>query len=426
MKFLRSFSLPFVLFCCLSIAGLTGLGCRQAPPLSRGGSDTRLEVWGLWQSSSTMNSVIEAFAQETGIQVDYQKLASVADYERMLLEAFALNREPDAFVIHHTWVENKRHFMTPAPPDVISMRQLLDEFVDVVAFDVVRDNGIYALPFSVDTLALYYNRDMLSAAGAVRPPRTWEEVQRLTESLTRIGRTGDIEQSAIAFGTGANINRAGDIVQVLMMQSGMPLSDPNSGRASLFDEGGTRSLTFYTDFANKTKTVYTWNLQQDYSLDAFAASKTAMMVNYSYHAATIRAKSPRLAFATAPLPQIPDSKIVNFASYWPFAVSINSDHQNEAWQFVRFMTRPDMAERINQAEALPPAHRESIDKLRGDPFLGVFAEQALTAASWRRPDIAATDAIFHDMIDSVVLGTAAVSEALTTAEGKLNQLRSSQ
>lgn len=402
---------------------LTGFGCRPRPAGSNLGTDAKLVVWGLWQNSADMGGIVAAFQESTGVTVEYKKVASVADYERRLLEALAEKRGPDVFVIHHTWVESKRALLSPAPASVIDERALREEFVEVVADDLMREGQIYALPVSVDTLALYYNKDQLSAAGMARPPRTWDEVQRAVEQLTAITRFGTIERSALALGTAANVNRAADILQLLFVQSGLAISDSESGHISLIGDVGERALTFYTDFANKSKQVYTWDLQQDYSLDAFAEGDTAMMINYSYHIPTIKAKNPRLDFAIAPLPQIADSGTANFASYWPYAVSQQSALPEVAWQFVRFVTNTEAAQTLNKAAATPPARRDSIAAAARDPVTGAFAEQALTAATWPRADIVATDAIVNTMIDSIVTGAATASESLRRAEDQLNQLK---
>lgn len=402
---------------------LTGFGCRPRPTGSNLGTDTKLVVWGLWQNSAEMSPLVTAFQESTGVAVEYKKVASVADYEKKLVEAFAEKRGPDVFVIHHTWAESKRALISPAPKSVIDERALREEFVDVVADDLLREGQIWALPVSVDTLALYYNKDILSAAGIPRPPRTWDDIQRVVAQLTAVTRFGTIQRSAIALGTAANINRAADILQVLFLQSGLPIKDPApEGAVNIAGDIGERALTFYTDFANKSKKVYTWDLQQDYSLDAFAEGETAMMVNYSYHIPTIRAKNPRLDFAISPLPQIADSTATNFASYWPFAVSQQSVLPEVAWQFVRFLTNTEAAQALNKAAATPPARRDGIAEAARDPVIGAFAEQALTAATWPRTDIVATDAIVNTMIDSVVTGAATPAESLRRAQDQLNQL----
>jgi multiple sugar transport system substrate-binding protein len=411
-----------IIFAALSTVALTGFGCRPRTPVLDVGTARPLVVWGLWQTSEAMTPVISAFKESTGVEVEYKKIASVADYEKQLLQALAERRGPDVFVIHHTWIEGKKALMAPAPAEVIDERALREEFVDVVAADVLQAGQIYALPTSVDTIALYYNKDLLAGSGIARPPRTWQELQQVVERITRISRFGSIDQSAIALGTASNINRAADLLQLLWLQSGVNLT-PQAEGTGITSEPGERALVFYTDFANKSKKVYTWDLQQDYSLDAFAEGETAMMLNYSYHVPTIRAKNPRLNFAIGPMPQIADGKVVNFAAYWPFAVSQQSDIQPLAWQFIRFLTTTEVSKALNQAAGSPPARRESITEAARDPLLGVFAEQTLTATTWPRIDVVATDAIVNTMIDSVVTGAAAPAESIRRAEGQLNQLR---
>jgi multiple sugar transport system substrate-binding protein len=406
----------------VSVFALTGVGCRPTlGPASNGGSSA-LVVWGLWEESAALEPIITAYKEETGLDIEYRKIASVADYENQLLSAIAEDRGPDIFVIHHTWVETKRGLMSPAPTDVIDERAAREEFVDVVTDDLIRDGRVYALPTSVDSLALYYNKDLLSAAGVARPPRTWDEFLAVVERITRVNRLGVIEQSAAALGTAANISRATDIIQLLLMQSGLSLANDDN-KVQLSNDAGVKALTFYTDFANKSKQAYTWNLQQDYSLDAFAEAKTAMMINYSYHIPTIRAKNPRLRFDIAPAPQIADSKVQNFASYWPYAVSNKSQAPDVAWLFLRRMTETDGSMAIIRHHQIPPARRDGVASLSRDPTLGVFAEQALTAVTWPRGDIVAIDAIINTMIDSVVTGGSTIAASLTRAQEQINQIQ---
>lgn len=409
-----------VILCALA---LSGFGCRRPESGIGSGTSGTLVMWGLWQESSMMKPVIDAFEQQTGIKVEYKKIASVATYESDLVQALAEGRGPDIFVIHHTWVNDKRGLMAPAPENIVNPKDLQTEFVDVVGEDLVRDGFVYSLPTSVDTMALFYNKDLLNAAGVARPPRTWQEFQQSVERLTKISRLGVIQQSGGAIGTAANVNRAPDIAQLLMLQSGIPIIEDN-GKISISGDIGQRALTFYTDFANKSKRVYTWNLNQDFSIDAFAEGETAMMFNYSYHVATVQAKNPRLNFGIAKMPQISDSSTpLAFANYWPFSVSVSSSSPAAAWQFVRFLTSGQSAAAINQLQKAPPARRDNIPQVVNDPTFGVFAEQSLIATTWPRFDIVATDAIFNSMIDQVVTGATTVQDALRRAEDQLQQLR---
>ena len=380
-------------------------------------------VWGLWQESEQIQPLLDAFEAQTGVKVDYQKRASVATYEKELLEALAQGRGPDVFVIHHTWVEGKRGLMSPAPPEVIDERAVQDEFVEVVRKDVVRDGFVYALPTSVDTLALYVNNDLLNANAVPGPPATWEKFSAAVQSITRVTRTGQLQQSAAALGTADNVNRASDIVQLLMLQSGLSITN-DEGEIDFTQPAGETALTFYTDFANKSKKVFTWeDVTQDFSIDAFSEQETAMMINYSYHIPTVRSKQPRLNFSIAPVPQIGGTQNPRaFASYWPFAVSNTSRAPVTAWQLVRFLTSKEASETLNKAQVLPPARLDSIETFARDPILGPFAQQSLIAATWPRVDILAADGIFNRMVNSVIKEGVTVPEALRSGADQLEQL----
>lgn len=406
----------------LALFTLTGFGCRR-PAGTTETINQPLIVWGLWQESGQIQPLLDAFTQQTGLKVEYKKMASVATYEKDLLEALAEGRGPDVFVIHHTWVEGKRGLMSPAPPEVADERAVREEFVSVVGSDVIRDGFVYALPTSVDTLALYVNNDILAGSGVARAPRTWSDfLITAVPRITRFTRTGVLQQSAAALGTAANVNRASDILQLLMLQGGLEIVKPD-GTVDL--RQGENALTFYTDFSNKSTKAFTWDLSQDFSLDAFAEGDTAMMINYAYHIPTIRAKNPRLNFSIAPVPQYPDTGLENyrtFASYWPFAVSNTSRAPVSAWQFVRFLTAAPQVDQLNQAQGLPPALKNSVPDFSRDPLIGVFADQALTAMSWPRIDIVASDGIFNRMIDDVVTGAASVPDVLARAQDQLEQV----
>jgi multiple sugar transport system substrate-binding protein len=408
----------------VSLITLTGFGCRSTATPDQTSRD--LVEWGLWQDSDEMKPVIDAFTAQFGGTVTYKKVASVATYEQELVQALAEGRGPDVFVLHHTWIDPKQRLLSPAPASIVDERAVRDEFVDVVAADLIRDGNVYALPTSVDSLAMYYNKDIFNAAGIARPPRTWTDFQQMTERITKVSRVGTIEQSAAALGTAANVNRAPDILQVLLLQSGLPIVDPTRGNlVAIANEIGERALTFYTDFANKAKQVYTWNLQEDFSIDAFAEGEAAVMFNYSYHIPTVRAKNVRLNFGIAPLPQISDveqGRRINFAAYWPYGVSSSSQYPSAAWAFVRFLTNKENAAAVNLAQGAPPARRDSVVDLQRDPTLGVFAEQSLSARTWPRIDMPATDAIFNTMIDTVVVGSASVTDSVRQAEDQLNKL----
>lgn len=398
---------------------LVGAACGRAPS----GKKPVLVVWGVFDSAESMRPLIQAFEnQQGGARIQYKKISPVDSYEQQLISALAENRGPDVFLVHASWLPRREGTLLPAPVELLPEKAVRDEFVDVVAKDFVRDGRVLGLPVFMDTLALFYNKDLFNAAGVARAPRTWQEVHEVVKKLTRVNDTeeaGKIERHGIAMGAGTNVNRAPDILSILMLQNGARMLDEDGLPAFGKDPNALQALTFYTDFANPAKEVYSWNLRSDYSLDAFAEGEAAMMINYSYHVPTISAKNPRLNFAVAPLPQVEtgnrDNPPKTYASYWAYGVSKNTTAPVEAWNFVRFFTSFDSSRQYLEQSGYPPARRDLVAQLQNDARIGVFAKQALIAETWQQPDNRAVDRVFTEALDAVVSGQDSVEGALRRA-----------
>jgi len=58
----------------------------------------------------------------------------------------------------------------------ISLNGLIQNFPEVIYRDNVKDNQIYGLPLSLETMALFYNKEILDNANIPLPPQTWIEL----------------------------------------------------------------------------------------------------------------------------------------------------------------------------------------------------------------------------------------------------------
>ena len=402
-----------------------------------GGGTTQsatLEFWGVFDDRSAFDKVIADFqSQNSGIKVLYRQF-SYEEYERSLIDALAAGTGPDIVMIHNTWLPKHGDKLKFLPATIPGLKQPLltiqdyrTNFVDVAFNDFVFNNQIYALPLYVDTLALFYNKDILNSAGISRPPQDWDEFNSDVETITRLDGSGQIIQSAAAIGTARNINRSTDLLSALMIQTGVRMTDADNTGASFASRisdtpVGELALKYYTDFANPSVRTYTWNDDQYYSVDAFTAGKTAMMFNYSHQAGVLKNKSSRLNFGVAPMPQVSSTDVKNYANYWGIGVTAGSKFQNESWKFAAYLASKEGAQSYLSATLRPSARRDLIELQRNDLDLGVFAVQALSARSWYQIDNTAIETIFADMIDDVNFGRASVKNSLENAESRVNVL----
>lgn len=454
----------------------SGFGCAiQDAQTQAAMKPITLTYWRAWDDSDAFDAIIKNYKSvHPNINIEYKKFR-YDEYENELLNALAEDRGPDIFSIPNTWIkkyQNKIEAMpkttTLAYPVIqgtikkeiitqirtnptLSIKELRNNFVDVVYNDVIikqyddktkqTSELVYGLPLFVDTLAMYYNKDLFNNAGIAEPPAFWNKTfQQYVKKLTKQNTKGQIIQSGVALGGSTNIQRSTDILSVLMLQNGATMM--NDSGSVLFDtlpQGrsdqqyipGLEALRFYTDFANPAKEVYSWNKDLDDSLQMFTDNKLAIMFGYSYQLPTIKAQAPKLNFAVAPLPQIENGEQnINFANYWVETVSKKSQHKNEAWDFVQFMTKADQVKTYLAQTNRPPALRTLIsntdfyqkDSNANAFYIDVFANQVLTAKSWYHgQDSNAAEKIINEMIDNVVAGQADIKEIIGLAARKVQQ-----
>jgi multiple sugar transport system substrate-binding protein len=424
-----------IVLCLALILVLTSLGCKKKQDSQKTPAQKiTLSWWRLWDSSDVFSSAIAAYEKEhPGVKIEYKKL-TYPEYEKTIIESLAAGRGPDIWSIHNSWVPKHLDKLYPAPQALFSPQQYQEAFVDVAEQDFIITDKIYGLPFSVDTLALYYNKDLFNTAGITLPPQTWEEFKEDVRKLTKTDEEGNITQAGASLGTAKNVNRAVDILYLLMLQNGTKMTSDDKKFATFTAKTKTESdeefipgldaLIFFTDFANPQKTVYTWNPGLPNSIDAFVDEKTAMIFNYSYQDVVIKSKSPKLNYAIAPAPQIEaDPQIaINFANYWGEIVSSASPNRDLAWDFLLYMAKKENMENYAKLTKRPSSRRDVINLQLEDPNLKIFARQALTAKSWYQKDAATIENIFIETIENIVLGEASTEEALTKATTQVNAM----
>jgi len=414
-----------VFFSGVFAAGLSP--CKEPAP-----APATLEFWSVFDDSDVFDPLIKKYTEiYPSITINYSK-KNIVTYEQDLVNALATGRGPDIFSIHNTWLPKHKNKLAPVAEAIISPQRFGELFVDVAAQDFIDGGKVYALPLTVDTLALFYNKDLFNSAGIATVPQTWTEFNGAVEKLTQRDNKNNILQSGAALGTAKNINRSTDILMALMLQSGATMMKTDR-TAAAFDQDvmaqggvfnpGRQALIFYTNFASPGLKIYAWNQYQNYSIDAFIEGKVAMMLNYNYQLPLIKARAPHLEMGVAPLPQISStSKKVTFANYWAQAVGLGSRNQVEAWKFLAWLTSPEISRQYLAITKKPAARRDLIEEQKSDAELGVFAQQALTAKSWWEKDNLAIEGIFADMIEGINTGKVTAENALRQAAVQVNLL----
>ncbi len=454
----------------LALFSLLGAGCTKGLSAEDQKVNKRLElnVWGVVDDEDAYSAVLTDYHRaHPNVTLNYRRLR-LEEYEDELLNALAEDRGPDIFLIHHDWVGKYLSKISPMPPSArvaytftkgtvkpeqvtevrtepsITMKAVREQFADTIAKDAIRfvdvstnpdardfQERLLGAPNGIDTLALYYNKDLLNAAGIATPPENWGQFQEAIKKVTKVDAQGRIVQPGAGIGTGANVERSADLITALMMQNGTVMADPDSGEPMLSripaelagreTPPAYQALEFYADFANPSKQTYTWDASQPNSLEAFIAGRAAFFFGYSYQQSQIRARAPKLNLGITKLPQIEGNPVKNVANYWLWVVSKKTKSIDYAWNFLNFFLKPEEMKKMLDVAKRPSPRRAMLADQLEDEQVGVFASQVLTASTWYRgKDPKTMEGALVEMIDSVVNG-APIPNAVQLAQEKIAQ-----
>ena len=398
------------------------------PGLRRSSQTTTLSFWGVDDPSLWAGTIKNFEAANSQIKVSYTQV-NPADYETNLINALAAGQGPDVLMFKNNWLTKRVSIISPLSPSSLSVASFGSLFPQAAQNDFVSGGQIYALPLTLDTLALAYNQNLFNQAGIALPPKTWSEFEADSLKLTQF-KSGKIVQSGTALGgTSASVGNASEILSLLMLELQTPMVSQNSGvsQAVFNTQSGQTALDFYTQFGDPKSRYYAWNDSLGNSIDDFTGGKVGMILAHASDLQAIKSANPYLNIGVASAPQFNLTQAVNFPSYWGLAVSKRSVVQPAAWSFALYAAT-DQASAKNYALSTgeSPALRTLIAEAETNPQFSVFAYQALTARDWPNPDPEAVSGIFDTMIKSVTSHSTDSYTALSQAAQDITALFQNQ
>ena len=82
--------------------------------------------------------------------------------------------------------------------------------------------------------------------------------------------------------------------------------------------------------------------------------------------------------------QLSEGAGINVANYWIESVVKKSKHQNEAWDFIQFITNPERVKIYTERTRRPTPFRDQIEQQSADILLAPFVENILNSGNWYR------------------------------------------
>ena len=386
----------FIVLILILVGGIAFLaiqffGKKATNPSSSGTRETKnktnqtatkveLNYWGLWEPNQVLQDVLTAYETQNGVKINYTQ-ESYRDYRERLQSSIDKGTGPDIFRYHSTWIPMLKSYLGPDSKKQVDMSR----FLQATKQDVVLSGQTYGVPLMYDSLALFYNPEMMEKAG--QPvPQTWKEFKEAAQNLT-VTQGKDIQIAGAAIGTTANVDHFSDILGLLLLQNNADPANPDKCFNVDTNEScpGQDALIFYTNFATVDKV---WNSEMPNSIYAFANEKVAMIFAPSWRAFDIKDINPNLTFKTAPVPQITTTKQIAWSNYWVEGVSAKSKNQEEAWKFLTYLSSDEVLIKLYTSASNLRLFGEPYPSItlaktiESEDVIGAFVRQAEYAQSW--------------------------------------------
>ena len=340
-----------------------------------------LTFWGDWsgEGESQISTMVEAFnSTHDNIQVQY---VVTQDMVTSFLTAATSGGAPDIMIWDRwrTSLYAPRGVFLPINDYMAADGITSDQFFTEAIRELSWDDNVYGLPLTVDARALFYNVDMLEAAG-VEPPTTWEELKEAAIALTQRDENGVLQVSGWA------LSDAGLFNMYLQQAGGQMVTDDGSA-TSFNNEQGLSVLNFWQELLDAG--VYEVGFEQGLgeSVDPFVTGRIAMIYNGPWMLSTYETYGDELTFGVVPPPAGPNGDTGSVMGGFGLVIPAAAQHPDEAWEFMKWwLAQPENALLWAQTSRNIPGNLEALEDpyFQDDPYLPAFIE-TLQVARIRPP-----------------------------------------
>ncbi|MDP1625199.1 MAG: extracellular solute-binding protein [bacterium] len=350
-----------------------------------------------------------------------------ATFESELIASLARGQGPDMVLWPQDLILKQADKFFVVPFENYSERTFKDSFIEGSELYLV-PGGVIGLPFSVNPMVMYWNREIFGEAGVSLPPTTWNELYALAPKVIKKDVGGGISQAMVAMGSSANIVHYKDMLALLSMQAGTPIvaRDARGIVTSVFgvSQGqvpGEQAINFFTEFSNPSKPAYTWNRSLMNDRDMFIAGKLAMYFGYASELQGIRSANPNLNFDVAVIPQA-SGRTATFGHMTAFAFLKSSPNIGPSVSAAAILTGSNLQNLWASKSGLPPVRRDLLASTPGSAYTAVFYRSALMARAWLDPNREATNIVFERLVDNVTSGRYRASQAVSAASSEIDSI----
>ena len=302
-----------------------GLVAQESPDAVATTPETvRLVVWGLGEGESQLGRIAAMNEFERRWNADADRVGEYGRVEvvksvqggrmnpQRLMTAIAADAPPDVinqdrfsvggWAAREAFIPLDDFLAAQDPDDPLTVRE--DEFYRACWMEAAYAGKVYAIPNSTDDRVLFYNKDLLIAAGYVdaageaQPPRTWAELEEYAVALSKWDAAGNLIR------VGFIPNYGNSWLYIYGWQNDGKFMSADGRTCTLDDPRIAEALQFMTDVydavGGRAVAESFISTFQSGVLDPFLNGKVAMKINGNGEMSNIARYKPGLNWGAAP------------------------------------------------------------------------------------------------------------------------------
>lgn len=367
-------------------------------------------IWYYWENEThqkLLDGIIQDFNNSQKNITVSAKYVPFADFKKQLSIGATASNLPDIVII-----DNPDHAAYASMGIFADITGKIDtsQYYEGPLASCNYDGKLYGIPFGSNCLALFYNEDMLKAAGC-SVPTTWDELADVAKKTT----TDKV--SGFAFSSLQNEEGTFNFLPWIW----------SAGTTSyeINNEAGIKALDFVGNLVkdgSMTKEAINWT--QGDTMNQFISGNLAMMINGTWQVPTMREQAPDLKWNVAMIPK--DSVDASGLGGENFAI-IDNANSDASLEFIKYVTEPEKVKSYIDGFGYIASRKDVADtQYKGDDVMQIFIKELQYAKargpheSW--PSI--SDAIslaFNEVITQANTSKDAAAKAQATIDGILKK-----
>ncbi len=347
-------------------------------------------------------------------------------YNEEMTTAFASGVTPDVFQGGAVWAPQmaRRNWAVPLN-DFINADEEWDwaDFPAGLQADVTIRGDIVAVPYRQDLRTLWYNKEMLAAAGFDEPPTTWDEFLAVAQATTvRDGAGYDVEGYHFSDASGNWQRDWQPFLMWLHMADGKFLNDDLETCALDSDEAVT-ALEWLVALVHEHEVTSYPGLDPQGDLNVLAGRNAAMQLSSADMERVVNLYAPDEQETI--YPTLPLTGAVQATHSWvnKFFISSQTPDVEASWGLLRFMTRQDMLEVYSASNNNTPPRLSLLEADYMSEKHKVVLESAVYARTF--PQHHNLIALFRPIaaeLEQALSGIKAPADALADATTAINEI----